>query len=295
MEGQRMDRTLDLGAMRIGVLMNNASAACDVAAAEEMQALLAGAGLSERKLWCVGADGMGDALAELRAEPLDMVIILGGDGTIRSAADACAGRGRTLLPLPGGTMNMLSRALYGDRGWQAALRDTLADPVAESVSGGKVGSHPFFVTAIFGNASLLARVREALRANDLLGAFDKGQEVLQRAFTTRLQFEFGERSGEAEMISVLCPMTSTAMDREDAALEVAIVDPDGPLGALRLALAGLVSQWRQDASVEIGKATQITLGSEQPIPALLDGESIELSNAETVCFVPEALRALRPR
>jgi diacylglycerol kinase family enzyme len=289
------DRKIDLGAMRIGVLMNSASGACDLNAAHELQALLADAGLAERKLWCIGPDEMGAALAELRTEPLDALIVLGGDGTIRAAAEIGSERGLTLLPLPGGTMNMLPKALFGARPWQAALRDTLADPVLQAVSGGKVGAHAFFVTAIFGNASLLAKVREAVRANDFAAAFDRGQQALQLAFTTRLDYRYGERSGQAEMVSVLCPMTSTAMDNEEPALEVAIVDPDGPLGALQLAFAGLVSQWRQDASVETGKATQVTLTAETPIPALLDGEWIELTTDETIDFTPAAFYALRPR
>ena len=60
-----------------------------------------------------------------------MLVVLGGDGTIRTAAEACTGTDTYLLPLPGGTLNMLPRALYGDVSWHDALRTTLPAPVTK--------------------------------------------------------------------------------------------------------------------------------------------------------------------
>ena len=51
-----------------------------------------------------------------------MLVVLGGDVTIRTAAEACTGTNTYLLPLPGGTLNMLPRALYGDTSWQDTLK-----------------------------------------------------------------------------------------------------------------------------------------------------------------------------
>jgi hypothetical protein len=61
-------------------------------------------------------------------QSLDVPIVLGGDGTIRTATEACAEKGSYLIPLPGGTMNMLSRGLYGDVAWEEALKNTLTLP-----------------------------------------------------------------------------------------------------------------------------------------------------------------------
>jgi hypothetical protein len=38
-----------------------------------------------------------------------VLAVLAGDGTIRTAAEACTRTDTYLLPLPGGTLNMLSR------------------------------------------------------------------------------------------------------------------------------------------------------------------------------------------
>jgi diacylglycerol kinase family enzyme len=67
------------------------------------------------KVWCVQGPQMPTALAEAKAFGLHLLIVLGGDGTIRSAAALCAQECPLLIPLPGGTMNMLPKAFYGAR------------------------------------------------------------------------------------------------------------------------------------------------------------------------------------
>lgn len=79
-----------------------------------------------------------------------MLVVLGGDRTIHTAAEACAGTDTYLLPLPGGTLNLLPPALYGDVSWQDALRITLADPLTKTLSRGRTGDELFFVAAIVG-------------------------------------------------------------------------------------------------------------------------------------------------
>jgi diacylglycerol kinase family enzyme len=72
-----------------------------------MLATLKDAGVVESRIWCGGADKMELSFAEAAGEKLEVFIVLGGNGTVRTAAEACAGGGQYLIPLPGGTMNML--------------------------------------------------------------------------------------------------------------------------------------------------------------------------------------------
>lgn len=153
----------DLRTMRIGALVNTASGGCDEGAGQDVKALLRDAGLDLAKGWSVVGEHVDAALDESAALDLDVLILLAGDGTIRAAAKRCSDRRPLLVPLPGGTMNMLPRALYGDRSWRDALRDTLAAPQVRAVSGGRVGRDQFFVAAILGSPSLWAEAREAVR------------------------------------------------------------------------------------------------------------------------------------
>ena len=118
------------------------------------------AGVLEPRTWCGAADQMERSFAEAAGQKLDVLIVLGGDGTIRTAAQGCTKEGPRLIPLPGGTMNMLPRALYGDVPWEDALKNTLRASSARMLSGGRVGDSLFFVAAIVGAPSLWAGARE---------------------------------------------------------------------------------------------------------------------------------------
>ena len=76
--------------------------------------ILKGAGVTNCKTWCGESDQIERAFAEAAMHKPEMLVVLGGDGTIRTAAEACTGTDTYLLPLAGGTLNMLPRALYGD-------------------------------------------------------------------------------------------------------------------------------------------------------------------------------------
>ena len=49
------------------------------------------------------------------------------------------------VPLPGGTMNMLPRALYGDVAWEESLKNTLAAPSLKVLSGGRIAGKQFLI------------------------------------------------------------------------------------------------------------------------------------------------------
>jgi diacylglycerol kinase family enzyme len=96
------------------------------------------------------------SFVEATEQSLDVLIVLGGDGTIRTAAEACAEKGSYLIPLAGGTMNMLSRALCGDVAWEESLKNTLTAPSLKVPSGGRIAGKQFLIAAIVGAPALWA-------------------------------------------------------------------------------------------------------------------------------------------
>ncbi|HEY0053064.1 MAG TPA: diacylglycerol kinase family protein, partial [Caulobacteraceae bacterium] len=73
--------------------------------------------------------------AALDARP-DVLFVLAGDGTAGTIASRAGPDGPLVAPLPGGTMNMLPRALYGTADWKAALKVALEEGAPQCVAGG---------------------------------------------------------------------------------------------------------------------------------------------------------------
>src|SRR3954466_3316361 len=130
---------IDVSNVKVGAIINTSSGGCDAESEAEMLDILKDANVSNCRIWCGKPDQIETAFAEMATHHPEVLAVLGGDGTIRTAAEACSGTDTSLLPLPGGTLNVLPRALYGDSSWQEALKATLANPLTKELSGGRVG------------------------------------------------------------------------------------------------------------------------------------------------------------
>lgn len=225
----------------------------------------------------------------------DLLITLAGDGTVRAAAELCGPQGPMIVPLPGGTMNMMPHAVYGQRSWQDALRVALEDGRERQLGGGCIEGHRFLCAAILGSPARLAPAREAARQGRPIEALSRVRHAVQRAFTGRLRYELdrGERA-KAEALVLMCPIASKVMRAEDPALEAAALNPNGAGEILRLGINALVRDWRVDPSVENQFCRRARVWSAQGIPALLDGEIVRLPSVVDVRYDPNVCRVLTP-
>ena len=215
---------------------------------------------------------------------------------MNAAAELAGPKGVLIAPLPGGTMNMLPKALYGSRDWKTALKDILEDGVVCDVSGGEVNGSSFYVAAILGAPALWAGAREAARELKPLTALRRAQRALAVAFTGRLRFAFdGGRPDRAEALTFLCPLISTELDADERALEAAAMDPASAAEAFRLAFHAVTDGWRRDPSVNDMKIRKGKVWASGRIPAVLDGEPCRLPRQVEVRFKARAFKALRPR
>jgi diacylglycerol kinase family enzyme len=225
----------------------------------------------------------------------DMVVVLAGDGTAREAARLCGPHGPPLVVLPGGTMNVLSHALYGLTPWRETLRAVLEGGVPRVVSGGRVAGRPFYAAAVLGSPALWAPVREAMRSLALRRAWRGGRSALSRAFARRLRFETDQQPRcRTTGLSLICPLVSRVLDDAEPALEAALLDHRRVSEVLRLGVHHLMGDWRADPLVVTTRCARGRAWAERPIPAILDGESFRLERSVEIEFVPEAFRALVP-
>ena len=286
---------IDVSALEVGAIINTSSGGCDSESEAEMLDILKGEGVTNCEAWCGQADQMERAFAEARTHPLEVLVVLGGDGTIRTAAEACTQTGTYLLPLPGGTLNMLPRALYGEVSWQDALENTLANPATKLLSGGRTGDELFFVAAVAGAPALWMEARESIRERDIVDAVEKSAVVFQALFDTKIRYSISsETSDEAEVLAIICPLVSEEMSESEQALEAAAIDVENAAGLLGLATAAAFGKWRDDASVTLTKTDRVTVQSSKDIPLFLDGERVKVGKNAEINFVPKAVNVIVP-
>jgi diacylglycerol kinase family enzyme len=279
---------------RVEAVVNPASGSVGPQAAAQVEEILAAAGLQAR-VAAPETSGLMDALRRAVDAGPDLLVVLAGDGTARAAAELCGAKGPLLAPLPGGTMNMLPHALYGERAWPEALTAALTEGRSREVGGGEVDGRSFLVAAILGSPALWAPAREAARRGRLRLAVLRARRAMSRAFTGRLRYALdGGGRGKAEALVFMCPLASNAMHDDEPALEAASVSPTGPGDALRLGLHAALGDWRRDPAVEVEHCRHARVWSAGHIPAILDGEPARLGTNAEVRFRPLAVRVLAP-
>lgn len=228
----------------------------------------------------------------------DALFVLAGDGTAGTIAARAGPDGPLIAPLPGGTMNMLPRALYGTGDWKEALRLALESGSEVSVAGGRVvdatESRPFFCAAILGAPALWAPAREAVRTGRLRLAWLYALRALRRAFSGRLRYTLvGDHPSRAEALVLISPTISRAVDAGEG-LEAAAMNTTGAAEAFRLAAHALFDDWRRDPSVRTRTTRYASVSARSRIPAVIDGEPTLLDAEAEVIFDAVAFRALAP-
>jgi diacylglycerol kinase family enzyme len=284
-----------LSELKVGAIINTSSGGCDSESEQKMLSILKRAGVVEPKMWCGGADHVEPSFADATEQKLEVLVVLGGDGTIRTAAQACAEKGPFLIPLPGGTMNMLPRALYGDVSWEDALKNALTAPSVKVLSGGRIADKHFFIAAIVGAPALWVEPREAMREGDIVEAIKKGSVAFRKMFEAKVQYYISEETkGEAEAVALICPLISEEMSDWEQALEAAVIDVESAAEVIGLASTAAFGKWRDDRNIFLTKTKRVSVQSSKDIPATLDGETVNLGRSAEIDFVSRAVNVIVP-
>lgn len=207
--------------------------------------------------------------ATLRAQNIDLLLVWTGDGTINAAATRAAGWDGAILPLPGGTLNLLSKALHGDRPAPEILTDALAGkgrrrpiPIIRSDAGDA------FITIIAGPATRWAEVRETMRQDGLIEASRAAPDALDTMLNAP-----GVRIAGQEQAYPAVILTPT-----DAGLRADGILTEGTGDVLRHGLAWLGGDFRDGPSEAIATGATIILESDAAIGLEHDGELGEMAS-----------------
>ncbi|HEU0087562.1 MAG TPA: diacylglycerol kinase family protein [Pseudonocardiaceae bacterium] len=234
--------------------------------------------------------GMGQAKAALAAGA-DVVLVCGGDGTIRNVAQVLAGSGTAVGLLPAGTGNLLARnlALHLE-GIEAATRIALSGQNraldvgrvriddgaeeqvflvmagmgfdAEIMAGAptqwkdRVGPLAYFVSGIRALSGPRVRISVAM----------DGQPALRRRVRTVVVGNCGK------LLAGLVLMPAAKVD--DGLLDVVAIAPKGIIGWLAVAARVITRRRSGHPIVEHWQGTEVTITAEGPQQAQLDGDPV---------------------
>ncbi len=277
---------------KVLVLFNEKAGSVTPDDRERLVTQLAELGVEQYAL--IGCDVMSPELFA-RAPDFDAIIVLGGDGTARTVAELAPEGSPPLILLPGGTLNLLPRALYGDLAWPEALKAAFERGVEKRLTTGSANGKRFFVAAMFGAPTLLARVREATREGKFLTAIRRADHLFKRLFSHKLRSHpEGKRVRKASAVGVLCPAFSgskaDAIDVEH--LEWVRLDADDLLSLARVSLKTLSAAWRQDPTVDLTRCKKGVVTGQGVIPATLDGEPTTFLSKIEISYDPKGPRVL---
>lgn len=242
----------------------------------------------------------GDLGAQLKASQdssADIVVVDGGDGTIRAVIEAHRGRGRPIGIIPGGTMNLLATD-YGVPTDRREAAKVIANGHRRAVDVGTVGDTLFLHAALTGLPVRLGVHREHLRGK--LTLWDKVRLILHALTTlprdpsvvleaeaedgrsiTMKSKSFALVVGRLEDHSILPHPHRTAVT--GGVLTVFALHPKTGGDVARMVLRGALGSLAEDPSVDRVLIRRGTLSTpRRRMRAMLDGEATLLGRRSTV-------------
>ncbi len=257
------------------------------------------------------------------AEGTDVVLGLGGDGTINEIANGVMGMGATIAPLPGGSTNVLARAIgYPNDPLRAAdaFLEALEHPDAEKsrirAGVGRAGDRIFLFHAGIGfDAAIVNRVErrgplKRYAGHALFAAITADnwiRSMRQRQPWFRIESDSGDVIDNAQLAIALNtdpytflgnqPLTVAPEARLDRPLSIVALNSMAPIPALRAGMTALMGR----KGIADGSATshwtdvnRLTIRGHRPFPYQLDGESFSEVDELTIDYLPDVVTFIAP-
>lgn len=213
----------------------------------------------------------GDVLAKAG---VDTIVLFAGDGTVNATLCALAKWDGAFLILPGGTMNMLAKALHDTLDPHEIIHRAheahrlVAMPFVET------GRHRAFVGLILGPAAQWFRAREAARSKRIGALIRAVRHAWGRTFGRGIRI-----SGSA----ALRRRYQAVFVRPDAAgLQVSGIDARDWGAVARLGWEWISGDWIDAGAVTHTTTERLRIEGRRPVLALFDGEPERLEHGTAI-------------
>ncbi len=249
--------------MKVWLATNAASGSNDAELVARLRALLAAGGVEVVRESDCHEDEL-PAAVSVDGTGATHLVVLGGDGTLNSVLARMEGWSGQVLPLPGGTANLLCRGLHGESDAEAILARFIAgDLVVRRVPCLRGRDCIALVELLAGPGAKWADVREEMREGDIAG-------IVETATDAAGESAFGAA------VRVIAP----ALGREDGypgvrlsphpgSIHIQGYGGEGVVDLLRQGLAILGRDFRDGPHDDLGDYGAVELAS-------IDGSAIEL-------------------
>jgi len=234
---------------------------------------------AERGLTLVGRTNFpDDALpkgAALTRDGVDTVVLFAGDGTINAALCSLAKWKGSFLILPGGTMNLLAKALHSEMDPHKIVHAAQESKRLVTLPYVEAGPHRAFVGLILGPAAAWARAREAVRKGKVGRLVQAARAAWRRTFAKKgIRVEGVPGLKHHYQAIFVTPA--------DDGLEVNAVDARDWGAIAQLGWDWLTGDWVAGRAVTECHAQTMRVKGTRPVLALFDGEPVTLDPKETI-------------
>lgn len=235
------------------------------------------------RVFMARAGRLASALEACRRAPPDLLVVIGGDGTVLAAAEAFIDTGTALTVVPAGTVNQLARDLGIPLDPLEAVA-VLARGSRRSIDVGMVNGRAFLCTSVIGPLALLQRYREEARGRVLASLVSFVRTGL-KALTlrpSRLALESGPHAWQQETRGVIVSVNPflEAVSRvprraclDGGLLGVYAARESGPFPLFRMAAAIIAGRARRDQAIGYHETAELTVRARRRrLVVLNDGE-----------------------
>lgn len=268
------------------LIINIKSGSANALGEEDLVRALKKADLSVKHIFHLPEESLPDR-SFVEKMGFEVVATVSGDGTVASVCDELSGWAGSILVLPGGTMNLLSKRLHGDQNILELL-DQFAEHPLESVPIPviKTETKEIFTGLIAGPSTQWGEVRESIRNLDLGKLVEKVPEAWV-ATTTGDSVRIQGQDGGYPAIFVE-PL-------DNGNLGVRAFKADGVGDMLGHGVAWLRRDFREGPHDDLGEMRAVTIidDSDNRLGLLIDGEQEKAQSPYTCTASKSSVSFLR--
>tara|TARA_R110002020_G_scaffold330812_6_gene546403 strand:+ start:1125 stop:1997 length:873 start_codon:yes stop_codon:yes gene_type:complete len=263
---------------------------------QEITTMVTDKGHSAPECFISEGEKIAEQFSALKASKPDLIIVFGGDGTCRSAAEIAREYDVPLIALPGGTMNILPRELYKTIEWKEALKLALDQKEPRWHKAGLLNGSPFYCGAIIGAPTRMANVRESVRQGQLseaVTAIPKVVEAVTEGDTFSYHVDGNPTDLQANAILLSFPSNPENYEGEPE-MEMASVMPLSVGELLKVGAQSLLMDWRESENIDSKRIRSLEIDGQGRFETLLDGEAEIVSCPIAVTLEKKGVKVMAP-